>query len=157
MSGANRQSSLKKMLFAIVAVIGCFFCFRDGFFLGNFSLLSMERTLPRLPVRRMAAVKFLSPPQILRRDELLLEEFDGLFTRVLRPDFDRPGMLPTDRYGFPKNSQSQQRDLDQKSPGVQRVFILGGSTVYGWGTGRPEDTISAQLETQLDPIIVQIT
>ncbi len=86
MSGANRQSSLKKMLFAIVAVIGCFFCFRDGFFLGNFSLLSMERTLPRLPVRRMAAVKFLSPPQILRRDELLLEEFDGLFTRVLRPD-----------------------------------------------------------------------
>jgi lysophospholipase L1-like esterase len=37
----------------------------------------------------------------------------------------------------------------RRTPGVLRVLCLGGSTTYGWGVARPEETFPARLEEAL--------
>lgn len=57
--------------------------------------------------------------------------------------------FPTDRYGFIVNGEPAG-DLSKKPPGTYRIFILGGSTIAGLGSGSPGNTITAQLERMLN-------
>ena len=58
--------------------------------------------------------------------------------------------MHTDQYGFVLNFEYQQRDLTQKGKDVLRVFVLGGSTIFGLGSEKNSDTIPAQLEVLLN-------
>jgi lysophospholipase L1-like esterase len=51
---------------------------------------------------------------------------------------------PTDLFGAPRH------ELPPKEPGEVRVFLLGGSTVYGVGATREDETIARRLQVYLD-------
>src|SRR6266550_4682866 len=62
------------------------------------------------------------------------------------PEFD-PNLgwyPPTYMFGKPR------RELPPKQPGEVRVFLLGGSTVWGTGATREHETIAKRLEIYLN-------
>lgn len=63
--------------------------------------------------------------------------------------FDKTGgALGTDQYGFCHNGD-RHRVLLPKKDNAYRIFILGGSTVWGVGVNSNNETIAAQLEAKL--------
>jgi hypothetical protein len=75
--------------------------------------------------------------------------FDPFLAYRYTPNTRRYGTLEVNAHGFIPNGNSFP-DLMQKTPGVKRVFILGGSTVAGAGASSNETTIAAQLERFLN-------
>lgn len=57
--------------------------------------------------------------------------------------------LGTDSYGFCHNGDPD-RKLIPKQKNIYRIFVLGGSTVWGRGVSSNEDTIPAQMEKMIN-------
>jgi len=88
----------------------------------------------------------LSNDGILKTNNL--QEYDPWFgyrnnTKI------KKGTLSTDKLGFISNGDNL-RDISDKPPGTYRIFILGGSTVAGFGLSSSSKSISAQLEDMLN-------
>ena len=57
----------------------------------------------------------------------------------------------TDDYGFHLDGKRyEHQDLTEKDKCIFRIFLLGGSTVQGYGLVDRDDPISARLERTLD-------
>jgi len=61
----------------------------------------------------------------------------------------KKGPYATDKLGFISNGDIN-RDISKKAPGTYRIFMVGGSTVAGSGTGSPKKSIPAYLERMLN-------
>lgn len=145
---ADKSLSLKKKIIysALAPILFILIC--EIF---SFSVLCIYYTVkkPELGFLRNGWKKSLIG-RLFQKPSVSPMVFDSSLTRSLTPNLHEEGRLHTDKYGFVLNETQRNRDLAVKSPGVVRIFILGGSTVYGIGWQGNANTIAAQLEMILN-------
>ena len=85
-------------------------------------------------------------------DGRVLSKHRGSFELVLDPVLAYRNLPGQRGPGFAINARGYRGpELRPREPGVPRIVLLGGSTAFGFGIGRDEDTLAARLERELAP------
>jgi lysophospholipase L1-like esterase len=119
----------RKILFTLITIAGMFF------FIELIASIVLETMLPELShIRKELRGELPTGPS---------------FQRTIGQSYlnyvPAPGYM--DEWGFQHNEQGYRGYPVpfQRRPGVKRILFLGGSTTYGWGIGRPDQTYPAYL------------
>ena len=109
---------------------------RYAFFTELVCAIVLETALPELNQMR----------KILKGDVPAGESFQRAIGQSYLNYVPAPGY--TDEGGIQHNEQGYRGNpvTFQRRPGVKRILFLGGSTTYGWGIGRADQTYPAYLE-----------
>jgi lysophospholipase L1-like esterase len=120
----------KKILFTLITIAGMLL------FTELVCAIVLETSLPELSRMR----------KILKGDVPEGASFQRAIGQSYLNYVPAPGY--TDKGGIQHNEQGYRGNpvTFQRRPGVKRILFLGGSTTYGWGIGRADQTYPAYLE-----------